>query len=84
MSMQQPSARPHSNDISYVVRDSSLDGQMTSTPPKSVDLKGKGKEHSVEAEEQRVPVTQPVVIDETIFHKKKKPQKMPSPLYGRS
>ena len=41
---------------------------MTSTPPKSVDLKGKGKEHSVEAEEQRVPVTQPVVIDETIFH----------------
>ena len=32
------------NDISYVVRDENIDGQMTSTPPKSADLKGKGKE----------------------------------------
>ena len=36
------------NDIRYVVRDNSLDGQMTSTSPKSVELTGYRSGNSIQ------------------------------------
>lgn len=73
------------NEISYIVKGGNLDGQhgrMTSTPPKLIDLKGKGKEKS--DEELKAPVSAPAVVNETIFHHKENSVKLSPPIHDRS
>jgi len=61
---------------------------MTSTPYRPKDLKGKGKEKAAEEpekQEQGKPlVAVPEIIDETIFHANEKSPKFPLPLHERS
>jgi len=61
--------------------------QMTSTPYKPKDVKGKEKDvENEESQEANVQITAPRVVDETIFHAKEKSPKLASPLHelGRS
>ncbi|PPQ66147.1 hypothetical protein CVT26_010870 [Gymnopilus dilepis] len=63
-------------------------GQMTSTPAKPKDTKGKGKEKAVDdsPEDKSIDVAapRPEIIDETIFHAKERSPKFAAPLHERS
>ena len=72
------------NEQSELLSDSGHDypNQMTSTPYKPKDVKG--KENGVENEQSQdasVQITVPKVVDETIFHAKEKSIKLASPLH---
>jgi len=74
-------------DHSQLLSHGGNDYQMTSTPYKPKDLKGKETaiEDSEESQEKpSVQIAMPNVVDETIFHAMEKSPKFPPPLHERS
>ncbi|KAF4612113.1 hypothetical protein D9613_003841 [Agrocybe pediades] len=63
----------------------SYPNQMTSTPHKPVDLKGKGKESNATPDQSlELPSPTPQVIDEAVFHQREKSPQFAAPLHERS
>ncbi|PPQ70922.1 hypothetical protein CVT25_004766 [Psilocybe cyanescens] len=77
-------------ETSDLLRNTGPDGfpsQMTSTPHRSSDSNGKGKEIVIEDslnENIGAAVPSPEVVDEAVFHSREKSPKLPPPLHERS
>uniref|UniRef100_A0A8H7XXY7 Uncharacterized protein n=1 Tax=Psilocybe cubensis TaxID=181762 RepID=A0A8H7XXY7_PSICU len=77
-------------ETSDLLKNTGPDGysnQMTSTPPRPNDSKGKGKEVVLDdsiRESIEVGAPSPEIVDEAVFHAREKSPKLPPPLHERS